>query len=184
MVTKRCSRCKRKKNRKHFSRNRSTADGLEHYCRDCKSKLNEQYRLTSPGWTERNRRGVRKHYRRHRQRVILRGCLYQKRLHVRLRQAISGRVRRALKTGGSSKAGHLAFELVGYSVEDLMRHLEKQFKPGMSWSNYGQWEIDHKKPVSKFLITGLDDPELRKCWALSNLQPLWKHENLTKAAKC
>ncbi len=70
--------------------------------------------------------------------------------------------------------------LVGYSVVDLMAHLEKQFKPGMSWDNYGKWEIDHIFPRSHFHYNSCQDDQFKRCWSLSNLQPLWKIENIRK----
>lgn len=72
---------------------------------------------------------------------------------------------------------------VPYTVEDLRAHLESQFEPGMSWSNYGRggWHIDHIRPVSSFEFTNVNDADFQRCWALSNLQPLWEAENLSKS---
>lgn len=71
-------------------------------------------------------------------------------------------------------------DIVGYSVEDLKRHLESKFKEGMNWGNHGMWEIDHIKPKSAFSIL---ENDIKKCWALENLQPLWKLENSLKGSK-
>ena len=72
-------------------------------------------------------------------------------------------------------------DLLDYSICDLMLHLEKQFRNGMSWDNYGPyWHIDHIKPVSHFNFQSKNDSEFKECWALSNLQPLLKSENLSK----
>ena len=73
--------------------------------------------------------------------------------------------------------------LLGYSVEELMTHLEGLFKPGMSWANHGAWHIDHIRPRSAFTYSSPTDRDFADCWALSNLQPLWAEENLRKAAK-
>ena len=35
-------------------------------------------------------------------------------------------------------------------TSQLKEHIEKQFVDGMSWDNWGEWHIDHIKPVSKF----------------------------------
>lgn len=71
--------------------------------------------------------------------------------------------------------------LVGYSVEDLMAHLEKQFDNKMTWDNYGNyWEVDHVKPKSLFHYETAEDGEFKKCWALDNLQPLEKITNIKK----
>lgn len=61
-----------------------------------------------------------------------------------------------------------------------MEHLQAQFKLGMSWGNYGEWHIDHLIPISASDFTSYDDASFKKCWALSNLQPLWATENLSK----
>jgi hypothetical protein len=81
------------------------------------------------------------------------------------------------------KAGRSWREFVDYSVEELVAHLERQFLKGMSWENMGEWHIDHIVPLAAFTITGADDPELRRAWALTNLRPIWAKENLRKGAR-
>lgn len=75
------------------------------------------------------------------------------------------------------------FDILGYSLLELMTHLERQFLKGMNWQNFGEWHIDHVLPLSSFSITGLDDPELVVVWGLPNLRPLWAVDNLKKRAK-
>lgn len=74
-------------------------------------------------------------------------------------------------------------KLVGYTVEDLMAHLEKQFVDGMSWRNMGMWHVDHIVPKSLFEYTSPDDTEFKAAWSLTNLRPLWAEENLSKHAR-
>lgn len=59
--------------------------------------------------------------------------------------------------------------MLGYSAEELKKHISNLLTDGMSWDNYGEWHIDHIKPVSLF---DRDTPMSVVC-ALSNLQPLW-----------
>lgn len=73
--------------------------------------------------------------------------------------------------------------LVGYTILDLTRRLEALFTDGMTWDNYGKWHIDHIIPLSAFNFSSADDYDFKKCWALSNLQPLWQAENLRKHNK-
>lgn len=75
------------------------------------------------------------------------------------------------------------FDLLGYSIEELMAHLEKQFTEGMTWDNYGEWHVDHKIPMNSFNFETTDDREFKLCWCLDNLQPLWGSDNLTKGTK-
>lgn len=71
-------------------------------------------------------------------------------------------------------------EKIGYSIEALKRHLEKQFLPGMTWENYGKWHIDHIIPKAAFNIESVNDIDFKRCWALKNLRPLWAHDNCSK----
>lgn len=75
------------------------------------------------------------------------------------------------------------FDILGYTIEELMTHLEKQFTEGMTWDNYGEWHVDHKIPMTSFNFETTDDPEFKECWCLDNLQPLWGPDNLTKGTK-
>lgn len=95
----------------------------------------------------------------------------------RLAGNLRNRVREALALNGQSKSAR-TMELIGCSAAELRDHLEQQFQLGMSWSNYGAWEIDHRIPCQAF---DLSDPEQqRACFHWSNLQPLWKAENRSK----
>ena len=82
------------------------------------------------------------------------------------------------------KAGRCWETLVGYILQDLIQHLEKQFDDKMSWQNYGSyWHIDHRTPKSWFKYETAEDEEFKKCWALANLQPMEARENMSKGNK-
>lgn len=75
-------------------------------------------------------------------------------------------------------------ELLGYSVEMLRSHLERQFKPGMTWGSYAGnnafkvkrvWVVDHIVPKRLF-----DESDAAAAFAITNLRPLWIRENLMK----
>jgi hypothetical protein len=79
------------------------------------------------------------------------------------------------------KAGLKWEKLIGYTADDLMKHLEKLFNDKMNWGNYGSyWAIDHRKPVTLFKYETVDDVGFKECWSLINLQPLEKLENIRK----
>ena len=80
------------------------------------------------------------------------------------------------------KGGRSWETLVDYTLKELMDHLETNFLEGMSWDNYGNWHIDHIKPVSSFNINSFDSDDFRECWELTNLQPLWAEDNLKKGS--
>lgn len=78
------------------------------------------------------------------------------------------------------KKSKSALELVGCTVEELRKHIESQWLPGMSWSNHTKkgWHIDHIRPVTTFDLTKPD--QLLECFHYSNLRPLWYLDNLSR----
>jgi len=76
--------------------------------------------------------------------------------------------------------------IVGYTLQELMDHLESKFTNGMTWDNYGRkgWSIDHIIPRSLWQFETYADREFKQCWCLANLQPLWGIENRKKYNKC
>jgi len=101
----------------------------------------------------------------------------------KLEAAIRVCVRSEIRNG--SKGGRKTFDLLGYSTTDLMNRLESLFQVGMSWENYGRggWHVDHIIPLSSFKYETPDDPDFKRAWALSNLQPLWQFDNLSKGSR-
>lgn len=67
-------------------------------------------------------------------------------------------------------------KLLGYSAEELVTHIESQFTEGMSWENIA---VDHRIPVKAFIDHGITDMSIIN--HLSNLQPLFREENLRKS---
>ena len=99
----------------------------------------------------------------------------------RLRKCVETAIRRSLK--GNKKYGKSWEKILGYSFQELKSHLSRKFKPGMTFANFGKWHIDHILPVSKFNFSSYQHMDFHKCWALSNLQPLWAEDNNRKNAK-
>jgi hypothetical protein len=85
-----------------------------------------------------------------------------------------------LKENNVKKNGHY-FDILKYSPDDLINHLESNFTDKMNWDNYGEWHVDHILPISSFDIKEIGDSEFMKCWELKNLQPLWGDENIRKS---
>lgn len=107
---------------------------------------------------------------------------YKKRLSKsigdKLRARISTIVREKLK--GRRKAGSAVKDL-GCTLLELMDHLESQFQEGMNWDNYGEWHIDHIKPLANYDLT--NEEEFKEVVHYTNLQPLWAIDNLSKGKK-
>jgi hypothetical protein len=74
-------------------------------------------------------------------------------------------------------------ELLGCDWQTARKHLEQQFKPGMTWENHGihGWHIDHIRPLRSFDLT--DPAEAKVAFHYTNLQPMWAEDNIRKGAK-
>lgn len=88
-----------------------------------------------------------------------------------------------LKSLNGNKNGKHWEDIVGYTLDKLINHLESLFEDDMSWNNHGKWHIDHKTPISVFNFTKPEHRDFKRCWALKNLQPLWAKDNLNKHTK-
>ena len=89
-------------------------------------------------------------------------------------------------------------QMLGCSIDELKQHLESRFQPGMTWNNYGiydintwndedsstwTWQIDHIIPQSDLPYTSMTDENFKKCWALKNLRPYSAKLNLIEGAQ-
>jgi hypothetical protein len=86
---------------------------------------------------------------------------------------VKSRVKSALK-GSKSKR---SIEYLGCSIEDFKKHIEKSFVEGMTWTNYGDWHIDHIHPLKHGSPT-LEEVIERLHW--TNTQALWAADNIAK----
>ena len=120
-------------------------------------------------WRKENREQLSKWYRN-----------YRSIPQIRLSLNIGNSLRKSLK---ERKQGRHWEKLVGYSFQQLKKHLERKFTKNMSWDDYGKWHIDHIIPKSFFVYSSPDDVEFKMCWRLENLQPLWAKDNFKKSNK-
>jgi hypothetical protein len=67
---------------------------------------------------------------------------------------------------------------VGCDHPKLRDPITCRFRIGMSWELYRRWEVDHIEPLSSARTLS----ELIALCHFSNLQPLWRGENLRKGA--
>lgn len=96
-------------------------------------------------------------------------------INFRLACNIRARVSRAMTN--NFKESSLS-EYLGCSIPELKTYLESKFESGMTWNNYGEWEIDHIYPLAKADLT--DKEVFLQVCSYKNLQPLWKLDNRTK----
>jgi len=136
-----------------------------------RAKSPEKYKAGVKAWRKVNPEKVLEYARKHRS--TLKG-----KLNSNMSRGISQSLR------NNTKAGRHWEALVDFTVDQLKKHLEKLFKPGMTWENQGSyWEIDHKIPIAVFNFKTPEHLDFKKCWSLKNLQPLETSKNRSKGAK-
>lgn len=167
---KECTRCGKIKPRTEFSKCARIKDGYWIYCRACQAAAVKACRnKNGKEWNARRKEKIDSNPK------------------LRINCRILGLVRKAIERKvACMKPLSVTSEfwrVIGYTREQLCDHLESQFLVGMSWSNIGEWHIDHKKPVKLFDFKSFDDPEFLDCWGLHNLRPLWARDNLRKGAR-
>lgn len=152
-------------------------------CKECGAPFNKQYKrqFYCPPCSELS---ARDYLPSQRARVIAYQSERNKRRRkeipsVSISERMSAGIKNSLRDG---KQGRSWEALVGYTVADLVRHLERQFPPRMSWENRDSWHIDHIVPLAAFKFDTPDCEAFKAAWALSNLRPLWSGENIKKSA--
>lgn len=159
-----------------FSRSKRANSGLASWCKECESLHRKlKYLENSESIKERNRIWKSTNKEAQNQYFVDRRASDTL---FKLSSSLRNRTSKAIRNGKFSKKMKLS-EYLGCSLEFLKQHLESQFKPGMSWDNYGEWHIDHVIP----LASALQEKELYALCHYLNLQPLWAIDNLSKGNK-
>jgi hypothetical protein len=201
-IPKRCHRCGEIKPAADFHRDPARADGRRPYCKACVKPYSAAYaqrpevKERSREWDRANPERVRAASARWRAKnpqttpKPLTPEQRERRLQNQRRRRGAHGARVTVNTGNAirkalngRKAGRRWEALVGYTLADLIAHLEALFVDGMTWANYGEWHIDHVRPIASFEITSVDCDDFRACWELANLQPLWAADNIAKGAR-
>jgi len=97
-----------------------------------------------------------------------------------IKYSIATRLRKRVYAAIKNK-NKSTLKLVGCDIDFLIKHIESQFQPGMTWENRSKWHIDHIVPLSAFDLT--DPEQLHKACHYTNLQPLWAKDNIRKSNK-
>lgn len=196
-----------------FKIDKSRKNGISSWCKSCNALCNKKYqhahiekcKLSKLVWQKNNPEKHALHNKKwsinnpEKKRLI--NCQWEKnnpdkvkikraKANLKTRKSLKGKLNNSITCmiyyslrGNKNNAKWTS--LVDFSLDQLKKHLEKQFKQGMGWDNYGKsgWEIDHKVPLSAHNFKSASNIDFKKAWALKNLQPLWAKENQIKNAK-
>jgi hypothetical protein len=207
-----CAKCDAIKERSEFHKNSKRHDKIETYCKICSHSVKlsrlrndpaarqkqresgKKYRQENPekcleiskSYRERNKEKIAEKRKSEERRTYNKEYMRKLRSDpiFRIKCNVSRQIIHSLKRKEGSKHGQSVLDKLGYSLQQLKEHLEKQFDENMNWENYGTyWHIDHIVPHSSFSYTSMDDEEFKKCWSLNNLRPLEAIENIKKSNK-
>lgn len=202
-----CIKCNKEKLISEFGIRKKSIDGLNPYCKTCLKELDKKYYISSrknymnyynkeekvkeynsewiknninqfkqnrQNWEDNNKEKIKEYSKKYQK------LKYKNDINFKLSLLLRTNLNRYVKKGKNKYFSSLT--LLNCTLEEFKIHLEKQFKPEMSWENHGKiWEIDHIVPCSKFDLS--KEEEQRKCFNFKNLQPLYKKENRVKSNK-
>lgn len=188
-----CTKCNQLSNQ--FDKDRTKKDGYHPACKECRRRRSKIYYINNRDdlknhqleYYNNNKEARLKYsqvyYRANKDKLQPIRTKYQKTkrkndINFKIAHNLRSRLRGAIKK--NTKLGSAVKDL-GCSIEELKHYLAERFTEGMTWQNYGEWEIDHIKPLSKFDLTNRE--ELLKACNYNNLQPLWKIANRKKRNK-
>lgn len=185
---KKCSSCGVEKPLDAYRKQAGRKFGRQSQCKECRRKHyeanKERILRAAADWKRSNKEAHLQNAKDWRKANLERDKANHRAKQRRYRQNREYRLVAAMRTGirrmlinRKGKMRHLP-----YTVDDLARHLERQFSNGMTWENYGSyWHVDHITPISAFDPS--NEEQFSQCWALANLRPLTAAENLAKNAR-
>ena len=170
-----CTDCNKAYGKEYYLKNREKliADSMERH-----NRLKDD-----PEWREKKNKKTREWYYKNKEKRLKqiqewKDKQYDNNPAFRMKLSISAALRTSLKREGYTKRSR-THKVLGCSYAFFIFHIETQFKEGMNWENYGEWELDHIVPVS----LGKTEEEIISLNHYLNFQPLWASENLSKSNK-
>lgn len=188
---KKCKTCSIEKPLDQFGSEKKNRDGKMGSCKVCSNQKRRVYQreYKKEVFYPKNKSNIlenQKQYQKNnlRERVVY-TCSYIKKRKkqdplYRFRLSVSRNIRDSFKRidKGFCKTNK-SEKILGCNIENFRLHIQSLFTYGMSFDNYGDWELDHVIPISS--AKTLDDIE--KLCHYTNYQPLWAEDNLKKSNK-
>lgn len=186
-VLKECTKCKEVKELIDFRKEISYRFGVRSSCKSCEREYYEEYcKANADRLKEYKKEHNRKYYKANKESIKedrkankeRRTKYYKEHLSIpinrfkhRLRSSVSKsftkkKLTKNLRTN----------DILGISIIDFRKHIERQFIKGMTLDNYGEWHLDHIIPIN----SATTEEEVIKLNHYSNFQPLWAKENISK----
>ena len=200
---KKCRHCGKIKSFNDFSQRKNRNNNPDTYCKECRSIKSKNYyydniekckkrskeyfkttnyskkylennrekrnKLTRE-WIKNNREKINKYFKKR----------YYDDITYNITRKLRSRFYSALKRCSKKTS---VIDLIGCNIDFLKKYLNSKFDKNMNWDLFknGKIHIDHIKPLASYNLTNI--VQQREAWHYSNLQPLWKEDNIKKGAK-
>ena len=139
------------------------------YCANWRTKNPEKSKENNANWRAENPEYAASYINNYHKQRKAKDPLYRLQCNMRI---MGNRVVKQLALG---KKPACTLKWQGCTAEELKTHFESLFQEGMTWDNYGQWQVDHIRPVCSFSAE-----EWEQINHYTNLQPLWAKDNYSK----
>ncbi len=209
MPTKICNTCKIEKDINEFGKHPGHKDGFRTICKSCKkvtkklweeknkesrSEKARQWREANPDFSKNYRKEnadyirqlSKEYYAANKEKLLKKSRDYENtqletnplfKFKTGVRHLLYNAFRRTLE--GRYRKSKRTEEMLGCTLMEFAAYIESQFKPGMTFENYGKWHLDHRLA----LATAKTEEDIIRLNHYTNFQPLWAEENLEKGAK-
>jgi hypothetical protein len=168
-----CTKCNSEKNVSFFYSNKLGKFGVKSICKECEKSNKIEYNKFNKKTRQQSNR---KYYLSNKQKFKQKKWSFVSE-KVRIGNRLRCRIRMTLKGKNKSKS---TWELLGCSFEEFKIYFKKKFTKDMTWNDFikGDIHIDHIIPCANFDLSKIEDQ--KKCFYYTNLQPLWRKDNLKK----
>lgn len=195
-----CPKCSTLKNKKDFSKNRCSKNGLQSRCKKCRKverdKNQEVIKKEAKKWRDANKEYSKlknKEYRENnKEKIRVNKNKYEKYkvntdIIYKFKRSIRGLITSSIKRKNYKKCLK-TYDILGCSIEKFKKHIESQFLNWMNWDNYGNcptneskcsWHIDHIVPINH----SKSEQEVLTLNHWSNFQPMCSKRNNYKKDK-
>jgi len=164
---KKCSSCSKWKpaTTEFFNASKNRPFGIHYYCKCCSYIKSKNWRLIKEN---RDKEYIYKKQR------LLTDDIFRFKNNVRCL------IKNSFKRGSNKFNKNSKTEnILGCTIQEFRLYIENKFIEGMTFENYGEWHLDHIKPLS--LSKTEEDVILLNHY--TNFQPLWAIDNLRKGNK-
>lgn len=180
MEQKKCTKCNNTLPLNSFHKSSERSDGYYPSCKHCRKSTTKAYYLSN---SDKIKKRTFAYYETNKSEIIKKQSERNKERRKTdpiylLKRRLRNRLYYALKNKIWKKNTHFS-KYIGCNREVLISHIEKQFKPGMSWDNIGLWHIDHIVPLS----FAINESDLYNLCHYTNLRPMWAKDNISKGSK-